>query len=87
MAPPNIYFKPTMLTLDTGALFGLIPFRSEFIYYFKADILSKDFSKANKVVGIATTIHIPLTSMELPVICRVYLIICLIIFITDLPLH
>jgi hypothetical protein len=46
-----------ILIWDTGALFGLTPFRSDFIDYVECDILVQDVTKVNKVIGIGTTIH------------------------------
>jgi hypothetical protein len=46
-----------ILIWDTGALFGLTPFRSDFIDYVECDILVQDVTKVNKVIGIRTTIH------------------------------
>ena len=45
------------LIYDTGALFGLTPFRSDFIDYVKCEIKVGDISKVNTVVGIGTTLH------------------------------
>lgn len=52
---PNI--TNMVLIWDTGAPFGLTPFRSDFIDYVAADIAVKDVTKVNKVIGIGTTIH------------------------------
>jgi hypothetical protein len=38
-------------------LFGLTPFRSDFIDYVECDIPVWDVTKVNKVIGIGTTIH------------------------------
>ncbi len=46
-----------ILIWDTGALFGLTPFCSDFIDYVECDILVWDVTKVNKVIGIGTTIH------------------------------
>ena len=46
-----------MLIWDTGASFGLTPFRSDFIDYVPCDIPVKDVTKVNRVVGIGTTLH------------------------------
>ena len=42
---------------DTGASFGLTPFKSDFIYYLKCDTPVKDVTKFNTVIGIGTKIH------------------------------
>jgi len=47
----------TVLIWDTGASYGLTPFRSDFIDYVKCDIPVKDVTKVNRVIGIGTTIH------------------------------
>ena len=39
------YPKSLMLTYDTGALFGLIPFRSYFVDYVKCDFPIEDVTK------------------------------------------
>ena len=49
--------RTTILIWDTGASFGLTPFKSDFIDYVKCDIPVKDVTKVNKVIGIGTTIH------------------------------
>ncbi len=46
-----------ILIWDTGALFGLTPFCSDFIDYVECDIPVWDVTKVNKVIGIGTTIH------------------------------
>jgi hypothetical protein len=46
-----------ILIWDTGALFGLILFHSDFIDYVECDIPVRDVTKVNKVIGIGTTIH------------------------------
>ncbi|KAL7536614.1 hypothetical protein ACHAXR_007295 [Thalassiosira sp. AJA248-18] len=51
-------FKDCMLAWDTGASFGLSPFRADFIDYVECHIPVKDVSKANYVVGIGTTLHL-----------------------------
>ena len=50
-------FKDCMLVWDTGASFGLSPFRADFIDYVECHIPVKDISKTNYVVGIGTTLH------------------------------
>ena len=46
-----------ILIWDTGASFGITPFRSDFIDYVEAEIAVKDVTKFNKVIGIGTTLH------------------------------
>ena len=46
-----------MLIWDTGASFGLTPFKSDFISYVKCNTPVKDFTYDNTVIGIGTTIH------------------------------
>jgi len=45
------------LVWDTGASFGLTPFRGDFIDYVECKIEVKDISKTNIVIGIGTTLH------------------------------
>ncbi len=49
--------RTLILIWDTGALFGLTPFCSDFIDYVECDIPVRDVTKVNKVIGIGTTIH------------------------------
>ena len=49
--------KNLILIWDTRASFGLTPFRSDFIDYVEAEVAVKDVTKANKVIGIGTTLH------------------------------
>ncbi len=49
--------RTLILIWDTSALFGLTPFRSDFIGYVEWDIPVRDVTKVNQVVGIGTTIH------------------------------
>ena len=49
--------KSRILIWDTGASFGLAPFRSDFIDYAEADIPVKDVTNIKKVIGIGTTLH------------------------------
>ena len=49
--------RTLILIWDTGASFGLTPFRSDFIDYVECDIPVRDVTKVNRVVGIGTTIH------------------------------
>ena len=46
-----------ILIWDTGASYGLTPFRSDFIDYVKCEIPDRDVTKVNTVVGIGTTLH------------------------------
>ena len=46
-----------VLIWDTGASFGLTPFKSGFIDYVKCSTHVKDVTKDNIVIGIVTTIH------------------------------
>lgn len=55
--PTRPSYKNTVLIWDTGASFGLTPFRSDFIDYVEADIPVKDVTKVNRVIGIGTTLH------------------------------
>ena len=67
------------LAWDTGASFGLTPFRADFIDYVECQIPVKDISKTNIVVGIGTTLHkfmiegepiwLPCLSYHLPTHC------------------
>lgn len=50
-------FTGCPLVWDTGASFGLTPFRADFINYIECHIPVKDISKTNYVVGIETTLH------------------------------
>jgi hypothetical protein len=49
--------RSLILIWDTGALFGLTLFRSDFIDYVECDIPVHDVTKVNKVIGIGTTLH------------------------------
>ncbi len=49
--------KSLILIWDTGALYGLTPFRSDFIDYVKCEIPVRDVTKVNAVVGIGTALH------------------------------
>jgi hypothetical protein len=49
--------RTLILIWDTGVLFGLTPFCSDFIDYVECDIPVWDVTKVNKVIGIGTTIH------------------------------
>jgi len=46
-----------ILIWDTGASYGLTPFRSDFIDYVECDMPVRDVTKVNKVIGIGTTLH------------------------------
>ena len=46
-----------MLAWDTGASYGLTPFKSNFIDYVECDIMVKDVTKVNRVIGIVTNLH------------------------------
>ncbi len=46
-----------ILIWDTGASYGLTPFRSDFIDYVECDMPVWDVTKVNKVIGIGTTLH------------------------------
>ena len=48
-----------ILIWDTGASYGLTPFRSDFIDYVKSELPVRDVTKINTVVGIGTTLHVP----------------------------
>ena len=49
--------KTLMSIWDTGASFGLTPFRSDFIEYVVCAIPVRDVTKVNTVIGIGTTLH------------------------------
>ena len=49
--------KSLIIIWDTGALFGMTPFWSDFIDYVEADKAVKDVTKINNVIGIGTTLH------------------------------
>ena len=53
----SVTFTGCPLVWDTGASFGLTPFRADFIDYVECDIPVKDISKTNRVIGICTTLH------------------------------
>jgi len=55
--------------LGYGRVYGLTPFRSDFIDYVKCEIPVRDVTKVNTVVGIGTTLHNvtePCVSYHLP---------------------
>jgi len=45
------------LVWDTGASFGLTPFREDFIDYVECNIKVNDIKEENTVIGIGTTLH------------------------------
>ena len=49
--------KEMVLAWDTGASYGLTPFRSDFVDYVKCNIPVNDVTKVNTVIGIGTTLH------------------------------
>ena len=49
--------RSLILIWDTGASYGLTPFRSDFIDYVECDIPVRDVTKVNRVIGIGTTLH------------------------------
>jgi hypothetical protein len=49
--------KDCPLVWDTGASFGLTPFRSDFIDYTACEIPVNDIARTNIVIGIGTTLH------------------------------
>jgi hypothetical protein len=53
----NITFKTCPLVWDTGASFGLTPFRGDFIDYTECSITINDIARTNQVVGVGTTLH------------------------------
>ena len=50
-------FTACPLVWDTGASFGLTPFRGDFIHYTECSIPVNDNARTNMVVGIGTTLH------------------------------
>ncbi len=50
-------FKDCPLVWDTGASFGLTPFRGDFLDYVECNITVKDIARTNTVIGIGTTLH------------------------------
>ena len=57
LLPNGPTYADTNLIWDTGASFGLTPFRCDFIDYVECNIEVKDVTKINNVVGIGTTLH------------------------------
>ena len=51
------YPRKLMLIWDTGASYGLMPFRSNFIDYMKCKISVKDVTIINRVIGIGNTLQ------------------------------
>lgn len=49
--------KTCPLVWDTGASFGLTPFRSDFIDYTECSIQVNDIARSNTVIGLGTTLH------------------------------
>ena len=50
-------FKDCPLVWDTGASFGLTPFRGDFIDYTECSIAVNDIARTNMVIGMGTTLH------------------------------
>ena len=50
-------FRDCPLVWDTGASFGLTPFRGDFIDYVECSIPVNDIARTNIVCGIGTTLH------------------------------
>ncbi len=55
--PDSPSFFNTPLIWDTGASFGLTPYRADFIDYEEVSIPVKDISKTNMVIGIGTVMY------------------------------
>jgi hypothetical protein len=53
----RVTFKNCPLVWDTGASFGLTPFRGDFLDYVECKITVRDISKQNTVIGVGTTLH------------------------------
>ena len=49
--------RTMILFWNTGTSYGLTPFRSDFIDGMECDILVKDVTKVNRVIGIGTNLH------------------------------
>ena len=78
--PPDITsdeFRFCPVVWDTGASYGLTPFREDFIDYQEVDIDVQDIAHTNKVVGVGTvmwkltatnrdTVYLPLLCYHLP---------------------
>jgi hypothetical protein len=50
-------FKNCRLVWDTGASFGLTPFRGDFLDYVECEITLCDIARANTVIRIGTMLH------------------------------
>jgi hypothetical protein len=50
-------FKDCPLVWDTGASFGLTPFRGDFLDYVECKITVRDIARENTVIGVGTTLH------------------------------
>jgi len=55
--PKTVTYWNCPLVWDTGASFGLTPFRGDFIDYVKCSIPVKDIKSTNMVIGMGTTLH------------------------------
>ena len=53
----GVTFESLPLVWDSGASFGLTPFRDDFIDYQKCDIPVKDIKSMNRVIGVGTVMH------------------------------
>lgn len=73
----GVTFKSCPLVWDTGASFGLTPFRDDFIDYQEANITVQGIGSSNTIVGIGVvmwkfktesgkTIHLPMIAYHLP---------------------
>ena len=54
---PVDIFQTMMLSWDTGAVFGLITFKDNFVYEMECEIPVKYVNGVNKVIGIGKTTH------------------------------
>ena len=54
---PVATFQTMILEWDTGASFGLTPFKSNFVDNVECDISIEGLTKVNKVIGIVTTMQ------------------------------
>ena len=55
--PSTVMFWSCPLVLDTGASFGLTPFRGDFIDYVECSIPVNDIKPTNMVIGMGTTLY------------------------------
>ena len=55
--PSTVTFWNCPLVWDTGASFGLTPFRGDFIDYVECQIPVNDIKSTNMVIGMGTTLH------------------------------